>query len=250
MVSLSEEKKIYAEIQKKLFYIIPEKWESIYLYASVIDIPHKRPTGEMYFYYFPKGIIKKKPINCYEIPNAFNIDEDAYTKLIIDLYNTIKLLRQIWIAKKKKKWTNLTISIQNFQFKVEYDYQDLSQSLFDSYERHVIWRYLYLKSDLNLFGRKDRKIIDKYTQYVTTITIPKKDLYLEGMYMEPVRNIVDFEKTLSVEEAIAQSEREDEPKEKKKNRFLKKKRVIEDIIEMEDEDEEIVNNQILNWKKK
>ena len=33
--------------------------------------------GEMYFYYFPKGIIKKKPVNCYEIPSLFDIDEDA-----------------------------------------------------------------------------------------------------------------------------------------------------------------------------
>ena len=69
------------------------------------------------------------------------------------------------------------------------------------------------------------------------------------MYPEPVRNIVDFDKTLSVEQAIAQSVRNELPKEKKKSRFLKKKRVLEDIIEMEDE-EEIVNNQILNWKKK
>jgi len=37
MISLAEEKKLYLEIQKRLFYIIPEKWESIYLYASIID---------------------------------------------------------------------------------------------------------------------------------------------------------------------------------------------------------------------
>ena len=40
MGSLPEEKKLYSEIQKKLFYIIPEKWESIYLYASIIDEPN------------------------------------------------------------------------------------------------------------------------------------------------------------------------------------------------------------------
>ncbi len=81
-------------------------------------------------------------------------------------------------------------------------------------------------------------------------TLPKRDLYMEGIYKQPVKNIVDYEKTLSVEEAIARSEKNEEmPKEKKKHHFLKKKPVIEDIIEMED-DEEFVNNQILNWKKK
>lgn len=200
----------------------------------------------MYFYYFPKGIIKKKPVNCYEIPNAFNIDEEEYARLITDLYQTIKKLRQIWMNQRQKKWTNITISIQNFQFKVEYDYTNLTDSEFDSYSRHVIWRYRYLKPDLNVLEKKDKKIIDRYMQYISATKLPKRDLYTEGMYTEPVRNIVDFEKTLSVEEAIAQSEKEEKPKEKKK--FLQKKRVIEDIIEMEEE--ELVHNQILNWKKK
>lgn len=249
MISLSEEKRVYSEIQKKLFYIIPEKWESIYLYASVIDIPNKRPVGEMYFYYFPKGIIKKKAVNCYEIPNAFNIDEDEYSKLIADLYNLIKSLRKIWFDRKHKKWTNLTISIENYQFKIEYDYQDLKKSNFDSYERHVIWRYIYLKPDLHLLGKKDKHIIDRYIELIKTTNLPKRDIYIEGIYKQPVKNIVDFEKTLSVEEAIAQSDQTENPKEKKKHNFLKRRKIIDDIIEME-EDDELINNQILNWKKK
>ena len=63
MPSLPKEKFLFSELQKKLFYIIPEKWQSIYLYASIIDIGNRKTTGEMFFYYIPKGIIKKKPIN-------------------------------------------------------------------------------------------------------------------------------------------------------------------------------------------
>ena len=66
MITLPEEKVLYSEIQKKLFYIIPEKWDKIYLYASVVDIPNSRPKGEMYFYYLPKGILKKKNGDIYE----------------------------------------------------------------------------------------------------------------------------------------------------------------------------------------
>ena len=32
-----EIKNIYASIQKQLFYLIPEKWDRIYLYASVVE---------------------------------------------------------------------------------------------------------------------------------------------------------------------------------------------------------------------
>ena len=44
----------YEKIQSCLFELIPEKWDEIYLYASVIDVPGQKPVGEMYFYYIPK----------------------------------------------------------------------------------------------------------------------------------------------------------------------------------------------------
>lgn len=142
----------------------------------------------------------------------------------------------------------MTISIENYQFKIEYDYQDLNISKFNSYERHVIWRYLYLKTDVQLFARKDQQIIRNYIDFMNEAKLPKRDLYTEGIYSQPVKNIVDYEKTLSVEEAIARAEEEDIPKEKKKRHFFKKKPIIEDIIEIEED--EFVNNQILNWRKK
>ena len=245
MITLPEEKLLYLEIQKKLFYIIPEKWESIYLYASVIDVPRQKPVGEMYFYYLPKGIIKKKYVNGYEIPNLFNIDEEQYSKLITDVYNLIKHLREIFIKSKRKAWSNISISIENFKFKVEYDYENLKESQFDSYQRHVIWRYNYLKEGTEILSKRDKKIIESYKKFISNFPPMKKDLYVEGMYKKPVKNIIDFEKTLSVEEAIAQS-KSNAPKEKKKSLFNKNKRP-DDIIE--EEPEVTYNNQILNWKK-
>lgn len=250
MINSSKEKNIYSEIQKRLFYIIPEKWESIYLYASVVDVPNKRPVGEMYFYYFPKGIIKKKAVNCYEIPNAFNIDDDEYSNLITKLYNTIKSLRQVWYDKTQKKWTSVTISIENSKFKIEYDYQDLNTSKFNSYERHIIWKYIYLKLDLQLFGNKDKKIINEYMKFCMEHKLTKKDVYIENIYEKPVKNIVDYEKTLSVEEAIAQSEDIEVENEKRKNYLFKKNKPVEDIIDLDEDENDSINNQILNWKEK
>ena len=223
MVSIAEEKALYSEIQKKLFYIIPEKWDSIYLYASIIDEPNKKVSGEMYFYYFPKSLIKKKAINCYEVPSLFNLDEDEYANLISSLYNLLRKLRIVYFKRNNKKWTNITIIIENRQFKVKYDYQDLKNSIFDSYERHVIWRYIYLKPEYELLSKKDKNILNKYIEYSQNNKTPKKDVYVEVMYNKPVKNIVDFEKTLSVEEAIAQSNDGEEDDVKKNFSFLKKK---------------------------
>ena len=251
-MSLPEEKILYTEIQKKLFYIIPEKWENIFLYASVIDVPGQKPVGEMYFYYLPKGIIKKKYVNGYEIPNIFNIDDEQYSKLITDVYNLIKKLRECFINHKKRLWSNVNISISNNQFKIEFDYEDLNKSQFDSYERHLIWRYNYLNEDIETLSRKDKKIIEDYIVYSKNQNPVKKNIHIEGTYQLPVKNIVEFEKTLSIEEAIAQYKNAEAPvsKEKRGIVFFKKHK-IEDIIEEDDDDDENItyNNQILNWKK-
>ena len=260
MISSPEEKILYTDIQKKLFYIIPEKWECIYLYASVIDRPKQKPIGEMYFYYLPRGIIKKKYVNGYEIPSLFNIDEEQYSKFITDVYNSIKLLRETFRNKKRRVWSSINVFIENNQFKIEYNYEDLKKSPFDSYERHLIWRYNYLNEDINSMSRKDKKIIEAYREYIDVSLPVKKSTHIEGMYNLPVNNIIEFERTLTVEEAIAQSKRIDAFEDRIKNKeyeeesrgfFKKKKKRIEENEndDFMDDDELPVTNQILKTKK-
>ena len=80
MIRNSEIRKIYSELQKQLFYLIPERWDKIYLYASVEEKMKGLETGELFFYYFPRGILKKNPVNVYEIPNKFSLNEEEYIK--------------------------------------------------------------------------------------------------------------------------------------------------------------------------
>lgn len=207
----------------------------------------QKPMGELFFYYIPKGIIKKKPVNCYEIPGLFDIDEEEYSELITDLYNLMKALRVAYQKKKTRAWTNATIIIENYQFRVEYGFEDLKNSKYTSYERHVIWRYKYLKIDLELFSKKDRIIVERYLEDVHYNGELKKDLYIEGVYKQPVKNIVDFEKILTVDEAIEQSKQIETQKVKK----AKKTRKIKGVASPEPEEEEaVINNQILNFGNK
>lgn len=241
MPNLPNEKMLFSELQKKLFYIIPEKWQSIYLYASIIDIENRKTTGEMFFYYIPKGIIKKKPINGYEIPSLFNIDEEEFSKLITDLYSVIKKLRILSIKTQRKRWSNINISIENNKFKAEYGFEDLKNSSYDSYERHLIWRYNYFDQDIESLNKKDKKIINKYLEDMKFHKEPKKDYYVENIYDIPMKNIVDFEKTLTVDEAIAQSKVEIKEKKGLKNLFKKKD-------ESSEEPKKAFENQLLKFK--
>lgn len=195
MVTTSEVKEIYKEIQKKLYYMIPEKWSRVYLYASITEKAYEVPVGEMYFYYFPKGLLKKNPVNVYEIPAKFNMDEENYMKLVKNLYASIKKLRDIYKKEKQALWTNVTISIENYKFNIEYNYAKLDNKEQSNYERHIIWRYERLGMDINSFSKADKKIIEKYL-VDSYINIEKTETYSEPLYKKPLQNSIDYEKPI------------------------------------------------------
>ena len=184
-------KEIYEDIQKKLYYMIPEKWDKLFLYSSVIDMPNGEKKGELYFYYIPKGILKKKPVNVYEIANKFNLDESDYMKLVSILYGRIKTLREEFRKSETGGlWSNITMSIQNTKFKVEYNYEDLNNSEFNSYERHIIWRYEYLGIGEEQVNKKDKEILKRYL--LGPKTIRRKETYETGIYIRDIENKIAY----------------------------------------------------------
>lgn len=192
------ESKIYTDIQKQLFYMIPEKWVKIALYATV----DRNMSGELFFYYIPKAITKEEPINCYEIPGLFDINESEYLNLLSSIYNKIKILKSLYIKEQNKDWTNLTIVIDDEAFRITYSYENLVEFPFDPYERHIIWRKEILDV-LPVLG-KDKKIIERYDKVKDSLKIPKEVRY-EKREKLTSKNVVNFERVLTVDEAIAQT---------------------------------------------
>lgn len=193
MKATPEIKNIYASIQKQLFYLVPEKWDRIYLYASVVEQMLNLETGEMFFYYFPKGLLKKNPVNVYEIPSKFNLEEEGYINLVEELYKTIKQLRELCRKQYGKAWSNVTMKIVGLKFEVEYSYEDLTYSKYSGLERHVIWKYKNLNIPIESFNKKDRKIILEYLEE----SQESKDLtqtYIESIYKRPIKNVVEYNK--------------------------------------------------------
>ena len=185
-------KEMYEDIQRRIFYMIPEKWEKMCLYTSIRELIDGKKTGELFFYYIPKGIFKKNPVNVYEIPQKFNLDEQEYVRLVNILYDKfIELREEFKKVDSEKTWTNLTIIIEGIKFKVEYDYEDLTKSKFDSMERHIIWRYKYLDIKREQMTKKERQIIERYLS--STKKKVRKEKYEEGIYIKDIKNIVDFD---------------------------------------------------------
>lgn len=179
----------YEKIQNLIFSLIPEKWEEIYLYASVVGNISSRQTGEMFFYYIPKGILKKKPINVYEVPKRFNINEEQYLQVVEKLYKCIKELKQDFIDTEQDLWTSITISIANCKFKVEFNYDKLPMDQKESQERHVVWRYKYLK--IGGEKKEEQKILDKY---FSNHEKNRSEIYEAGLYLKAENSAITFDK--------------------------------------------------------
>lgn len=231
----------YEKIQNCLFDLIPEKWEEIYLYASIVDRPGEVQTGEMYFYYLPKGLLKKKPVNVYEVPKKFNINESEYLKIVDTLYQTIKDLRQDFMDTEQELWTNITISIAHCRFKVEFCYDRISQEEYASYVRHVIWRYKYLHLGGEL--KEEKKILDKYLND-TSVAEGKKEEYQTGMYLKTLNNVVGFDREIQAAQE-KQKEQELKAAELEEKRIKKRQEKAKKEEEKRRKEEEKNKNQIL-----
>ena len=191
MLNVVELKNLYYKIQNQIFYMIPEKWNKIFLYAAMLEDKEHLPKGEMFFYYYPSGLLKRNPINVYEIPAKFNIDEKSYTKLVNDLYETIKLIRKEFEKAEEEMWTSLTISIGDLKFKVEYDYEDLRY--LTNEDRHIIWQYKYLDLSIDRLSNEKRKMLK---QYLIREQFENKEpkIHEENMYQMHVHNNIEYDR--------------------------------------------------------
>ena len=189
-------------------------------------------TGELFFYYIPKGIFRKKPVNVYEIPSKFNLDENQYLKLVQLLYDKIKNLREEFKKSERNEiWTNLTMSIHDLKFKVEYDYTDLNNSIFNSYERHVIWRYENLGIGEEQISKEDKEILKRYQ--LGPKTLSRKEHYDSGIYIRDIENVVAFS---------TENNAEPEQKETVENKTVEKKHRNQLLLLQEDVEKMKQNN--------
>ena len=214
---------IASQIQELIYYIIPEKWKNIELYISMPDSRIRK--GELFFYYLPNSIFKRQYINCYEVPYMFNIAEKEYSDIMSKLYNKFMILKEelnknnrqieeIYVHITKEKYV-YEIATDNVRLRKENIERNML-NLFSSYENHIIWRYL----NLNILpdDKKEKNIITRYLNTVFPNLENEKISF--DIIDENIKSIVDFEKILTVEEAIARSIYENKKKEKKKKEEL------------------------------
>ena len=245
-------KELYSEIRKYLFYMIPEKWNKIYLYASIIQRENGEETGEMFFYYFPQSILKKNPINVYQVPTKFNLDEEEYIKLTDELYNLLKQLRHECIRCDKINWSNITISIENVEFLAEYNCEDLITSKYSNEDRMAIWQYKYLEYPIERFKKEQRYRIFEYIDEEERGQHPVIQ-YVETFYQQHEHNNIQYDisrhsedKFIKVDENNKDFTIVDEDKyQVQTSNIFNRKKIKKATVEDSQPEEPVVRNQIL-----
>ena len=210
---------IHKQIQKSILKMLPEKFKKICLYASVIEDNDEIKNGEMFFYYFPAGILKKNPINVYEIPEMFSIDDEQYSILESELYESIRKLKNYYKSKDGRKWTNLTITMSGTKYRVEFNYDNLVKSKFNGFDRHIIWRYKYLDLPIESFNKDEKMILKSYFD-----SQENKDsiyyTYEENVYEKQKITAMNRNNNYVKETEIKQKKQEEEAQKNVKNQLL------------------------------
>ena len=245
-------KELYSEIRKYLFYMIPEKWNKIYLYASIIQRENGEETGEMFFYYFPQSILKRNPVNVYQVPAKFNLDAEEYIKLTDELYDLLKQLRHECIRCDKINWSNITISIENVEFLAEYNCEDLITSFYSNEDRMAIWQYKYLNYPIERFKKEQRYRIFEYLQEEERGLHPVIQ-YVETFYQQHEHNNIQYDISRHSEDKFIKVDEnskdfimvDDNQYQIQSNKFFKRRKAKNVYENTTKPDEVEVRNQIL-----
>ncbi|NFQ68130.1 antitoxin YezG family protein [Clostridium sporogenes] len=145
---------IYGEIANMVIEMIPDKWNEIYLYGEVLE-----DSSEVYFYF--NSLTRNNIIYGYDIPEIYNVDENIYENLLMELTDIVEELYKEYKENNENVWTNFTFRLNNAgKFNIKFNYDDILKSLFSSGERQIIWEYEVLQIEPT--NENHKKIIDRY----------------------------------------------------------------------------------------
>ena len=143
--------KLYQQIGETIYDLIPEEWKKLYLYAEVSE-----GLSYVYFYYYPED--NACPVYYLDIPERFYIDRREYKLKSLKLFHQFEELWKTFKEHDQEPWTNLTLFMDSSgKFKIDYDYEDLSDA--SPLHRRIIWKYRYL--GMIPEEQEDRKFLEK-----------------------------------------------------------------------------------------
>lgn len=151
-MNTSELERIYNKIAKKIVQMIPEEWTKVFIYGEILEDVQKG-----FFYYLNKD--GNQPIYSYYIPKLFGVTKEKYREQREEFLNSLQELWEVFKRNDEPAWTSMTMILESTgKFKIDYDYEDLTEA--DDYERLILWKYKYLS--LTPEDEVDKEFLEEY----------------------------------------------------------------------------------------
>lgn len=115
----------YQAIYNEIEPLLPNKWERLVIY-----IEYGKASYSMFFYVGKQD----KMVKCYDLP-------DVTDNELLTIFARIDKLLSTEREKEEDKWSNMTMVVNGNDFKVFFDYTDLSIS---SYKYKKEWKKKYI----------------------------------------------------------------------------------------------------------
>lgn len=115
----------YQAIYNEIEPLLPNKWERLVIY-----IEYGKASYSMFFYVGKQD----KMVKCYDLP-------DVTDNELLTMFARIDKLLSTEREKEEDKWSNMTMVVNGNDFKVFFDYTDLS---IGSYKYKKEWKKKYI----------------------------------------------------------------------------------------------------------
>ena len=93
----------------------------------------------------------------------------------------------------EKLWSNMTLSTVDAKLNIEYHYENLLNSSYSNYDRHIIWMCKYLQYPIERLSKKDKAMLIEYERE-QDFKNEEIEVYTEGMYHKKVHNSIEYDK--------------------------------------------------------
>ena len=108
----------------------------------------------------------------------------------------------------------------DFKFNVEFFYDNEGAFRFNGYEKHLIFRYVYLDYPMSSFSKEEKEVIQRYLNEMEH-NQPRTQLYSEVMYEMPFETIEIGSKNSNIQYVKEDDIRLSEGKKEFKSQILK-----------------------------
>ncbi len=137
--------KVFGDLAKCLLKVLPEKWEKVALYYRA-----DKDVFDLNFYVWVGGI----SYNCFGMGDKFGISEGSVYSVFFEIHEGLSAYHE------QEKWYAMTFLLWNDgNLKVEYQYDDHSDSTFEYWET---WKLRYVNNGLQAKADGLKKLFAEY----------------------------------------------------------------------------------------